>query len=169
MKRIVALIAFFALLPAAADVITDLRPHIREEAKAKDVDPVLLEAIMRHESAHGQSKAAKNKNNLAGIKAGRRLKTYNSKEDSVSHLAEVLVKYKKKGVVSVNGLSRRYCASSSKTWARHINRYMAAIRNGTYGTYEEKLPDGANQKKSGGIFSQTTPEPQQDVPLEKAE
>lgn len=161
------LLVLCALLPAEADVIADLRPHIREEAKAKSVDPVLLEAIMRHESAHGQSKAAKNKNNLAGIKAGRCLKTYDSKEDSVSHLAEVLAKYKKRGVVSVNGLSYRYCASSPKTWARYINRYMSAIRKGTYGAYDEGSSDTSSQKKSGGLFSQNSPEGGRNIPLEE--
>ena len=42
-----------------ADTVTDLRPTIKEAAAVNDVDPVLMEAIIRLESGHAQSKAAR--------------------------------------------------------------------------------------------------------------
>lgn len=54
------------------DVISELRPTISKVAKENGIDPVLMEAIMRHESGHGNSYSAKNRNNLAGIMGRKR-------------------------------------------------------------------------------------------------
>lgn len=136
-----------------ADVIADLRPRIREEAKKRDVDPVLMEAILRHESAHGTSKAARTKNNLAGIKAGYRLKRYESKGDSVAHLAAVLERYKDRGISTPRQLSRRYCATSPRQWERYVTQYMSSIQNGKYGAPDPK-PEAVAR---GSLFSQNAP------------
>ncbi len=154
MKR-VWLLPFFLLGWGVlhADVISDLRPRIREEAQKRDIDPVLLEAILRHESAHGTSKAARDKNNLAGIKAGYRLKRYESKDESVAHLAEVLERYKDRGVSTPRQLSRRYCATSPRQWERYVNLYMTAIQKGDYG----KIDSPSRPVKTVGLFSQNAP------------
>ncbi|MCD7797939.1 MAG: glucosaminidase domain-containing protein, partial [Akkermansiaceae bacterium] len=169
MKILLPLLMGMTPLLVRADVITDLRPHIRQEAEEKGVDPVLLEAILRHESAHGKSKAAKRKNNLAGIKAGRSLKKYGKKEDSVTHLAEVLAKYKQKGVTSVTQLSRRYCAGSPSAWAQYINRYMASIRKGSYDACKGTPASSAEPKRRGGWGSQNAPDPEEIPPPEEVE
>lgn len=135
-----------------ADVITDLRPIIRQEAGRRDVDPILLEAIIRHESAHGASKAARSKNNLAGIKAGRSLKRYDSKDESVAHLAQVLERYKNRGITTPGQLSKRYCSSGSRQWERYVNQYMVAIQKGRYGPVDE-----ITDRKRSSIFSQNGP------------
>lgn len=136
-----------------ADVISDLRPRIRQEAEKRNVDPVLMEAILRHESAHGTSKAARTKNNLAGIKAGYRLKRYESKDDSVAHLATVLERYKDRGISTPQQLSRCYCATSPGQWERYVNMYMQFIRKGKYG-----LPAPEPEEKAeGSLFSQNAP------------
>lgn len=154
MKRVLLLSLLISGLGVLhADVISDLRPRIREEAEKRDVDPVLMEAILRHESAHGTSKAARTKNNLAGIKAGYRLKRYESKDDSVAHLAVVLGRYKDRGISTPRQLSRRYCATSPRQWERYVNMYMNSIRKGKYGSSEPK----AEAKVEGTLFSQNAP------------
>lgn len=115
------------------DTVTALRPAIREAAAAHGVDPVLMEAIIRHESAHATSKAARKKNNLAGIMGRRGQRRYESKEECVQDLARILGEYKAKGRVSIKQIARSYCASHSQ-WIRHVSANIRDIRKGRWGS-----------------------------------
>lgn len=131
----------FLLMPlvmlstSLADIVTDLRPVINEAAAANGVDPVLVEAIIRYESAHATSHAAVKKNNLAGIMGRRGQRRYESKEDCVRDLARILGEYKAKGRVTVAQIGRVYCASGDP-WARSVSANMNSIRNGKWGELE---------------------------------
>lgn len=114
------------------DMVTALRPAIREAAAAHGVDPVLMEAIIRLESGHATSHAARRKNNLAGIMGRRGQRSYASKEECVKDLARILGKYKARGRVSVAQIARSYCASHGK-WTRGVTANMKDIRNGRWG------------------------------------
>lgn len=120
------------VLAAAADTVSDLRPTIREAAANHGLDPVLVEAIIRHESANATSSAARNKNNLAGIMGRRGQRRYETKEDCVRDLAGLLAKYRAKGRVTLLQISRAYC-SSHQEWVRGVSHYMKAIRSGKWG------------------------------------
>lgn len=117
---------------AVADTVTDLRPAIQEAASKHGVDPVLMEAIIRHESANATSSAARRKNNLAGIMGKRGQRKYESKEACVQDLAQLLAKYHAKGRRTVPQIACVYCKSTS-SWIRHVNGYMTRIRNGEFG------------------------------------
>ncbi|MCQ2365470.1 MAG: glucosaminidase domain-containing protein [Akkermansia sp.] len=126
----------FAMLGTSfADTVTDLRPVINEAAAANGVDPVLVEAIIRYESAHATSHAAVKKNNLAGIMGRRGQRRYESKEDCVRDLARILGEYKAKGRVTVAQIGRIYCTSGDP-WARSVSANMNSIRNGKWGALE---------------------------------
>ncbi len=120
---------------AVADQVTDLRPAINEAAAAHGLDPVLMEAIIRLESGNATSKAARKKNNLAGIMGRRGQRSYASKEACVKDLARILGNYKAKGRVTVTQISRSYCRSRDK-WIRGVNSYMGQIRKGRWGALE---------------------------------
>ena len=115
------------------DTVTALRPAIREAAAAHGVDPVLMEAIIRHESAHATSKAARKKNNLAGIMGRRGQRRYESKEECVQDLARILGEYKAKGRVSITQIARSYCASRGE-WTRCVSANIRDIRKGRWGS-----------------------------------
>lgn len=121
---------------ALADLVTDLRPTINDAAAKHGVDPVLMEAIIRHESANATSSAARRKNNLAGIMGKKGQRKYHSKEECVHDLARLLAKYREKGRTTVPQIARVYCSSSS-SWVRHVNGYMKDIRSGKYGPLEQ--------------------------------
>ena len=123
------------VLTAQSELVTALRPAIREAAAKNGVDPVLMEAIIRHESANATSSAARRKNNLAGIMGRRGQRRYASKEACVQDLAELLAKYRAKGRVTVVQISRAYC-SDSKHWVSRISSTMSAIRKGKWGEYK---------------------------------
>ncbi len=120
------------VLAAAADTVSDLRPTIREAAAKHGLDPVLVEAIIRHESANATSSAARNKNNLAGIMGRRGQRRYETKEACVRDLANLLGKYRAKGRVSLIQISRVYCSSHTE-WVRGVSHYMKSIRAGKWG------------------------------------
>ncbi len=115
-----------------ADIVSDLRPTIQKVAKKHGLDPVLLEAIIRHESGHARSSAARKKNNLAGIMGRRGQRSYATKEACVVHLGAILKRYKQRGRVTVDQIGPIYCQSSSP-WEKHIKTMMRLIRSGRYG------------------------------------
>ena len=123
------------VLTAQSEIVTALRPAIREAAAKNGVDPVLMEAIIRYESANATSSAARRKNNLAGIMGSRGQRRYASKEACVEDLAQLLAKYHAKGRVTVVQISRAYC-SEPKKWVNRVSSTMCSIRNGKWGKYE---------------------------------
>ena len=123
------------VLTAHSELVTALRPAIREAAAKNGVDPVLMEAIIRHESANATSSAARRKNNLAGIMGRRGQRRYATKEACVQDLAELLAKYRAKGRVTVVQISRAYC-SNSRHWVSRISSTMSSIRKGKWGEYK---------------------------------
>ena len=133
MRSILTILAGFMLVwSAMAENVTALRPAINDAAKEHDVDPVLMEAIIRHESANATSSAARRKNNLAGIMGKKGQRKYESKEACVKDLARLLADYRAKGRTTVPQIARVYCQSSG-SWIRHINGYMNRIRKGEFG------------------------------------
>lgn len=133
------LTATMMLGTSLADTVTDLRPVINEAAAANGVDPVLVEAIIRYESAHATSHAAVKKNNLAGIMGRKGQRRYESKEDCVRDLARILGEYKAKGRVTVAQIGRIYCASGDP-WAASVSANMNSIRKGKWGELEGAQP-----------------------------
>lgn len=141
MKRIItALVVMLGVMIASADMVSELRPTINEAAVRNGVDPVLMEAIIRHESGNATSHAARTKNNLAGIMGRRGQRTYASKEECIRHLGSILAKYKAKGRTTVAQIGRVYCQTRSP-WARNVNSFMSQIRNGRWGSIDAYRPD----------------------------
>lgn len=128
---IVSLLAVGAMV-ASADVVSDLRPAIKAAAEKNGVDPVLMEAIIRLESGHATSAAARKKNNLAGIMGRKGQRVYASKEECVQHLGSILGSYKAKGRVTVAQISRSY-SEARGVWASRVSNFISLIRSGRYG------------------------------------
>jgi len=120
-----------------AENVTALRPAINDAAAKHGVDPVLMEAIIRHESANATSYSARRRNNLAGIMGRKGQRKYETKEACVQDLAQLLAKYRAKGRVTVAQIGRVYC-SSTGSWVRHVNGLMGQIRDGKFGALEQK-------------------------------
>lgn len=116
-----------------ADVISDLRPAINEAAEKYQVDPILMEAIMRHESANGKSNAARNYNNLAGIMGRKGLKRFSAKEDCVDYLGEILRAYHNRGLVSIDKISKRYAPYHKSSWVSKVSVFSRQIKAGKWG------------------------------------
>lgn len=127
-----ALFVLCTVMVAGADTVGDLRPTIKEVAAKNGVDPILMEAIIRLESGHATSRAARTKNNLAGIMGRKGQRSYASKEECISHLGSILAKYKAKGRVTVAQIGRVYC-QARVPWASRVTTFMNQIRSGRWG------------------------------------
>ncbi len=150
MKRLITAIcvSVLGMLVVRADAVSELRPAIRDAAKANGVDPLLMEAIIRHESGNATSKAARTKNNLAGIMGRRGQRVYASKAECVQHLAMILAQYKANGRVTVAQIGRIYCQTRSP-WAAHVRSFMQRIRNGNWGDVSPYYAIPASSAASG--------------------
>ncbi|MBQ8899319.1 MAG: glucosaminidase domain-containing protein [Akkermansia sp.] len=136
-STITILTGIMLMCSAMAETVTALRPAINDAAAKHGVDPVLMEAIIRHESANATSYSARRRNNLAGLMWRRGQRTNESKEACVNDLAQILAKYRAKGRVTVAQIGRVYCSSHS-SWTRHVNGLMGQIRNGKFGALEQQ-------------------------------
>lgn len=133
MKGIItALVGILTVMVASGDTVGELRPIIKETAIQNGVDPVLMEAIIRLESGHATSHAARTKNNLAGIMGRKSLRSYSSKEECIRHLGSILAKYKANGRVTVAQIGRMYCEARS-AWITKVTACMSQIRSGRWG------------------------------------
>lgn len=121
------------------DIISDLRPSIWQAAQTNRVDPIFMEAIMRHESANGKSKAARTRNNLAGIMRKRGgLRNFDSKEECVAYVGVLLSQYNQRGLKSIDSIGRRYAGSHKKSeWVHYVSLYMRQIRAGKWGSINQ--------------------------------
>ena len=130
-----ALVGILTVMVASGDAVADLRPVIKEAAEQNGVDPVLMEAIIRLESGHATSNAARTKNNLAGIMGRKTLRSYASKEECIRHLGSILANYKARGRVTVAQIGRAY-SQSRGVWAVRVTNCMGQIRNGRWGSID---------------------------------
>ena len=132
-----AIIGLFAMaFLASADIVSELRPAINEAAAKNNVDPVLMEAIIRLESGNATSRAARTKNNLAGIMGRKGQRSYSTQEECVQHLGSILGSYKAKGRVTVAQIARTYCQARGP-WTRRVTAFMEQIRSGRWGRLDD--------------------------------
>ena len=96
------------------------------------VNPVSLIAIGMQESARGTSKAARSKNNIAGLTGRKGQIKFDSVDSCIESLAKLLQKHVKNGRTTIDkiGYSGLYCAKShSKEWVKNCRFYINKIES----------------------------------------
>lgn len=70
------------------------------------VDPALVKAIITHETGNMTSKAARNKNNFGGIMGSDGLRTYDTPEEGIEAVANLLStsRYKGKSIAQIGSI-----------------------------------------------------------------
>lgn len=105
--------------------------------KLYNVDPALLAAISQHETGNGQSHAAYEKNNVAGMMGANGLKSYSSVEASIMDMARNISKnYLQKGFTSIAKIGAKYApigADNDPTglnhdWVTGVTKYYNQLR-----------------------------------------
>lgn len=101
--------------------------------KHYNIDPTLLASIAIHETGNGKSRAANEKNNVAGMMGAGGLKSYATVEDSIMDMARNLSKnYLNKGLTTIAQIGAKYApvgASNDPTglnnhWVNGVSKYM---------------------------------------------
>ncbi len=91
--------------------------------KVFNVDPALLAAIAQHETGNGKSRAAVEKNNIAGMMGINGLKSYASVEESIMDMARNISKnYIGNGLSSIAKIGAKYApigAANDPTGLNH--------------------------------------------------
>lgn len=105
--------------------------------KHYNIDPTLLAAVAMHETGNGKSRAAHEKNNVAGMMGANGLKSYASVEDSIMDMARNLSKnYLNKGLTNISQIGAKYApvgASNDPTglnnhWVSGVSKYMNQLK-----------------------------------------
>ncbi|WP_165279917.1 glucosaminidase domain-containing protein [Paenibacillus protaetiae] len=110
---------------------TDLEGHGLEQAVLEieeeyGINAYFTIAVMKLESGNGESKLAKNKNNLFGLNAtsSTRASSFETKSDSVRTFGQILSEnYVGKGYTTIDKVARKYCPSNPK-WANLVYTIM---------------------------------------------
>ena len=107
--------------------------HFINAGKKYDLDPNLLSAIAIHETGNGTSRAANEKNNIAGMMGKNGLRSYDSVEESIFDMARNLRQnYLNQGKTTVAAIGAKYApvgAGNDPTglnnhWVTGVNRQL---------------------------------------------
>ena len=102
-------IQFIKLENTLAGKLTGTATHFINAGKKYDIDPNLLSAIAIHETGNGSSKAAHEKNNIAGMMGRNGLRSYDSVEESIFDMARNLRQnYLNQGKTTVAEIGAKY-------------------------------------------------------------
>jgi hypothetical protein len=98
-----------------------------------NVNPALLTAIAQHETGNGKSRAAMEKNNIAGMMGRNGLRSYATVEESIMDMARNLSKnYLGQGLTSLADIGAKYAPVGAKNdptglnnhWVTGVSRHM---------------------------------------------
>jgi hypothetical protein len=102
-----------------------------------NIDPVLLAAVAIHETGNGTSKAAIEKNNVAGMMGKNGLKSYTSVKESIMDMARNLSKnYLGEGLTTISQIGAKYApigAANDPTnlnnhWVNGVTRFVNQLK-----------------------------------------
>jgi hypothetical protein len=89
-----------------------------------NVDPALLVAIAQHETGNGNSRAAIEKNNIAGMMGKNGLKSYQSVEESIMDMARNLSEnYLGKGFTTIAKIGAKYAPLGAENDPLGLNNH----------------------------------------------
>ena len=102
-------VQFLKLESTLAGKLSGTATHFINAGKKYDIDPNLLSAIAIHETGNGSSKAAHEKNNIAGMMGRNGLRSYDSVEESIFDMARNLRQnYLNQGKTTIAEIGAKY-------------------------------------------------------------
>ncbi|MGG3466030.1 glucosaminidase domain-containing protein [Neobacillus pocheonensis] len=116
--------------------LADLGELFIEAGKKYNINPNLLASVAIHESGNGKSRAANEKNNIAGMMGRDGLKQYDTVAESIFDMARNLRKnYLDKGFDSIAKIGTKYApigADNDPTglnnhWVKGVNNYFHSL------------------------------------------
>lgn len=102
-------IQFLKLENTLGGKLSGTSAHFINAGKKYDLDPNLLSAIAIHETGNGTSRAANEKNNIAGMMGKNGLRSYDSVEESIFDMARNLRQnYLNEGKTTIASIGAKY-------------------------------------------------------------
>jgi hypothetical protein len=107
------------------------------EGKRYNIDPAFLAAVAQHETGNGKSRAAMEKNNIAGMMGANGLRSYSSVEASIIDMARNLSNnYLDKGFTTIPKIGSKYApigADNDPTglnnhWVTGVSHYLDQLK-----------------------------------------
>lgn len=93
-----------------------------------NINPALLVAISQHETGNGKSRAAHEKNNIAGMMGSHGLKTYASVEESIMDMARNLShNYLETGLTTIPQIGAKYAPVGASNDPNNLNNYWVTV------------------------------------------
>jgi len=129
-------VQFLKLDGQLAGKLSGTAVHFIEAGKKYDIDPNLLSAIAVHETGNGSSRAANEKNNIAGMMGKNGLRSYESVADSIYDMARNLRQnYLNQGKESIAQIGAKYApvgAANDPTglnnhWTQGVSKFYTQL------------------------------------------
>jgi beta-N-acetylglucosaminidase len=107
------------------------------EGKRYNIDPAFLAAVAQHETGNGKSKAAMEKNNIAGMMGANGLRSYSSVEASIIDMARNLSNnYVDKGFTTIPKIGSKYAPIGAENdptglnnhWVTGVSHYLDQLK-----------------------------------------
>jgi beta-N-acetylglucosaminidase len=107
------------------------------EGKRYNIDPAFLAAVAQHETGNGKSKAAMEKNNIAGMMGANGLRSYSSVEASIIDMARNLSNnYLDKGFTTIPKIGSKYAPIGAENdptglnnhWVTGVSHYLDQLK-----------------------------------------
>lgn len=96
--------------------------YIYETSKKNNVNPMLVAAIMKHETGNGTSKAVKELNNPGGLMGNNGLMRFNTLEDGINKMIVILKEYYiDQGLTTIEQIQRKYCPVGASNDPTNLN------------------------------------------------
>lgn len=106
-----------------------------EAGRKYNINPKLLASIAMHETGNGTSRAANEKNNIAGMMGKNGLRQYDSVEESVFDMARNLRKnYLDKGLDTIAKIGAKYAPVGATNDPTGLNNHWVKGVNNFFGT-----------------------------------
>lgn len=95
---------------------------IYDTSRKNNVNPMLIAAIIRHETANGTSKAVKELNNPGGLMGSNGLMKFSTLEAGIEKMCRVIKEeYIDKGYTSIEQIQKKYCPVGAENDPTNLN------------------------------------------------
>lgn len=102
--------------------------YIFFSAKKQNVNPMLMAAIIKHETGNGSSKMVTQMNNPGGITRGKGFAKYDSLNEGIDAMAKLLKEeYIDKGRGNIEEIGKVYCPVGASNDPTGINKYWVPM------------------------------------------
>ena len=107
--------------------------YIYNTSKKYNVNPMLVAAIMRHETGNGTSQAVKMLNNPGGLMGNNGLMRFNSLEAGIEKMIIVLKEYYiDQGLTTIEQIQKKYCPVGASNDPTNLNVHWLPNVTKTY-------------------------------------